>query len=169
VRTITITTGSVSNPPPNTLIKLICPGYAVDANHPCKAVYYIGSDGKRHAFPNEKVYFTWYTGFSGVVEVSDSVMATFALGKNVTYRPGVKMVKFATVPQVYAVTRYGVLRWVKTEALANTLYGSSWNLKIDDISDAFFANYSFGADINSISDYNPSAETASVTTVDQNL
>jgi len=38
-------------------------------------------------------------------------------------------------------------------AAAVALYGSNWNTKIDDISDAFFTNYTVGSQINSASDY----------------
>ena len=168
VRSIAVTSGTVGYPTSGSLIKNACPANA-DVNHPCKAVYFVGNDGKRHAFPNEKVYFTWYSDFNAVTTVADSVMASFPLGNNVTYRPGVKMVKFTTVPKVYAVTRYGVLRWVSTQSLAGSLYGSAWNQKIDDISDAFYSNYTFGADITNLSDYNPSSETATVTNINLDL
>ena len=165
----TITVNATAGAYARQLVKLRCPAGVIDVNHPCKAVYYVTSDNRRHAFPNSKVYFTWYADFSGVIEIDSSLMSTFALGQNVTYRPGVRMVKFTTLNRTYAVTRYGTLRWVKTEAVAVALYGSNWNTKIDDISDAFYTNYTFGADINSTSDYNPSAETASVTSIDNNF
>ena len=126
------------------------------------AVYYIGTDGKRHAFPNDKVYFTWYTSFNGVQIMSTDQLASIPLGQNVTYKPGVKMVKFTTDPKVYAVAKNGVLRWIASESVAISLYGSNWNQNIDDISDAFFSNYQFGTNINSTSDYNPALEQASV-------
>lgn len=126
------------------------------------AVYYVGSDGKRHAFPNDKVYFTWYVDFSGVQVVNLTQMASIPLGANVTYKPGKKMVKFTTDAKVYAVAKGGVLRWVKTEAAAIELYGSAWNTKIDDINDAFYTNYKFGTDIVGLSDFNPTTVEASV-------
>lgn len=148
----------------NSLVKLDCSsGAAVD--HPCKAVYYYGSDGKRHAFPNDKVYFTWYTDFSSVQIVSSDVMASFPLGTNVTYRPGVKLVKITTDPKVYAVSLGGVLRWVTSEALASSLYGADWNTKIHDVPDAFFINYTLGTNIVSTSDYTPIAETVASRTI----
>src|SRR5262249_22936910 len=52
-------------PAPGGLVKLACPAKA-DVNHPCRAVYFFGNDGKRHAFPNARVYATWYADFSGV-------------------------------------------------------------------------------------------------------
>jgi hypothetical protein len=153
----------------NRLVKLTCPAGAVDVNHPCKAVYYVGSDGKRHAFPNERVYFTWYSNFDGIVELNGSMLATITLGSNVNYRPGMRMVKFTTVNRVYAVARYGSLRWVTSEAAATALYGSAWNTRIDDINDAFFTDYTFGADINSSADFNPTVEAATVANIDANL
>lgn len=132
------------------------------------AVYYVGADGKRHAFPNEKIYRSWYADFSSVQTISADVMASLPLGANVTYRPGVRMVKFQTLPKVYAIARGGELRWVQTEALATALYGTGWQTAIDDLSDAFVANYRFGADIATAADYSPSAATAETTTIDQN-
>lgn len=133
------------------------------------AVYYYGKDCRRHAFPNDKVYFTWYADFSNVNVVNAQTLAAMSLGSNVTYRPGVKMVKFTTVNNVYAVGHGGVLRWVKSEAVATALYGSTWNKKIDDINDAFYVNYLFGADINAAIDYNVVTEMQNALTIDDNL
>lgn len=122
-------------------------------------VYALSADGYRHAFPNESVYFTWYSSFDDITKISAADMAKIKLGSNVTYRPGSKMVKFTTGNKVYAVDRGGVLRWVTTEAAARVLYGNDWNTKIDDISDALFGSYSFGAIINSEVDYDPNGFT----------
>jgi hypothetical protein len=158
-------TPPVGAPPQGSLVKLEC---AADAttDDACKAVYYYGHDGKRHAFPNSKVFFTWYQNFDAVVTVTPSMMGELPLGKNVTYRPGVRMVKFATVNNVYAVGADGVLRWVKTEDLARSLYGADWNTKIDDIADVFFTNYTFGADVDAATDFNAALETSSAADID---
>lgn len=122
------------------------------------SVYYYGGDGKRYVFPNEKTYTTWYSGFSSVKTITDSELAAIAIGGNVTYRPGVKMIKITSDPRVYAVSKRGVLHWVTSESIAVSLYGSNWNQKIDDVSDAFFTNYTVGSDITSASAYSPSSE-----------
>jgi hypothetical protein len=114
-----------------------------------KAVYYCGADGKRHAFPNEKIFYSWFQDFSAVVVVSPSVMAAISLGANVTYRPGKNMVKLMSDPRVYVISRNGLLRWVSTEAIAVALYGSDWNRIIDDLPDSFFADYKIGEPIKS--------------------
>jgi len=161
--------GPVSAAPgPGSLIKLACPSGAA-ANDPCKAVYYYGSDGKRHAFPNEGVYFSWYADFAGVQTVAASFMAALQLGSNVTYRPGVKMVKFLTLDKTYAVALGGELRWVASETVARDLYGTSWNALIDDIADAFYTDYRFGADIASAAAYDKAAELAAAPTIDEGL
>ncbi len=150
---------------PRSLIKLICPSIA-PVDHPCKAVYYIGADGKRHAFPNSRVYFSWYVDFNAVHAVTAERLGQYVLGANVTYRPGDRMVKFTTDPKVYAVGDGGVLRWVTTEELATAYYGTQWNKKVDDIVDAFYTNYTFGAAINAEADYSPSGELAASVTLD---
>lgn len=122
------------------------------------AVYYYGRDGFRYVFPNDKTYSTWYKNFDGVKWISDADMATIQIGGNVTYKPGVKMVKINSSPTVYAVAENGALRAIASEQIASSLYGSSWNKKIDDIPDGFFSNYSIGSPIDLASQYDPSAE-----------
>lgn len=147
------------------LIKLAC-AKGSTANDPCRAVYYVGRDGNRHAFPNSKVYFSWYASFDAVTTVSSAELASYVLGKNVTYRPGVRLVKFSTSNNVYAVERNGVLRWVKSEEIAHALYGDYWNTRIDDISDVFYSDYSFGSDIDYAIQYNIEGQLLSNRTID---
>ncbi len=108
------------------------------------AVYYYASDGRRYVFPNEKVFYTWYPDFAKVKVIPIDQMSLVPIGGNVTYRPGSKLVKFQTDPKTYIVTKGGVLRWAKTEAVAQGWFGANWNLHVDDISEAFYANYKFG-------------------------
>lgn len=130
------------------------PGQLIKASGP--AVYYYSTDGRRYVFPNSATYFTWYDDFSGVVNVSDSELASIPIGGNVTYRPGIRLVKITTDPKVYAVDADGELRWVSSEAVARALYGDAWNAMVDDIPDAFFTNYRLGRDIVSATDFSPS-------------
>ena len=165
---VPVATSTLEMPPVGSLIKLECPVEAM-ADHPCKAIYYVGRDGKRHAFPSEHVFFTWYAGFDQVVSVRSEVMQGFPLGNNVTYRPGKKMVKFTSVNNVYAVCRGGALRWIKTEEIARALYGTDWTKQVDDIAESFFTNYHYGAEINSVNDFSPTTEMAGVATIDDNF
>lgn len=111
------------------------------------AVYYCSRDGRRYVFSNERIFRSWFTDFSTVVTLSDSALAAIRLGGNVTYRPGVKMVKVVSDPKTYAVSRNGKLRWVPDEKTAVRLYGSGWSRLIDDLPDAFFNDYSIGEPI----------------------
>ncbi len=143
----------------NTLVKL--PDDGNISTQEDSAVYYISSDGKRHAFPNSKVYFTWYSNFDKVKVITSSQLASIPLGANVRYKPGSKMIKFTTDIRVFAIDLKGTLRFIKSEDVAKALYGADWNTKIDDMSDAFFGSYSFGADINSSADFDVSKVMAS--------
>src|SRR3989339_249796 len=78
------------------------------------AVYYCGADGKRYVFPNQKIYNSWYIDFKSVITISSEQLASVPLGGNVTYRPGVRMVKIETEPNVYVVDRGGTLRYVQS-------------------------------------------------------
>ncbi|MEA3272294.1 MAG: hypothetical protein U9P90_01335 [Patescibacteria group bacterium] len=131
-------------------------------------LYYYAADGKRYVFPNEKTYKSWFTDFSRVISLSNAELAAITLAGNVTYRPGVKMIKIQTDPKTYAVSRGGILRWVQTEEVATSLYGSDWNTKIDDVPDTFFINYQIGDPIESADDYDREAEMSSATTINDN-
>lgn len=173
---VTFTESGSSGPAPvlqgtlsvGTLIKLACPAGA-DVSHPCRAVYFIGPQGKRHAFPNAKAYFTWYTDFSNINIVTGTEMASLPLGKNIVYRPGVRMVKFQTDPKVYVVSKGGVLRPIKSEAAAKALYGTNWSKQIDDVSDAFIGDYLFGVEVVTVSDYDGPTEKAQVDALIKNF
>ena len=130
-------------------------------------LYYITSDGQRFVFPNEKTYKTWFVDFTEVVEVSVEDLADYPLTGNIRYRPGIVLLKIQTDPKVYAVTRNGVLRWVKTERLAAKLYGDDWSSLIDDISASFFTNYSLGADIDEDDDLDVDAEVEENDTIEK--
>lgn len=112
------------------------------------AVYYCGADGKRYAFPNDKVYFSWYKDFSSVTTVSAEKLASAPIGGLVTYKPGSRMVKITSMANVYHVEKNGVLRWVTSEALATSMYGADWAKKIDDLNDAFLSSYKIGEPLN---------------------
>lgn len=109
------------------------------------AVYYMGADGFRYVFPNDKTYFTWYSNFDSVKFLSDADLAKIQMGGNVTYKPGSKMIKINSDPEVYFVTNGGVIRPIADETTAKLMYGSSWNTRIDDVPDGFFSNYTRSA------------------------
>jgi hypothetical protein len=112
------------------------------------SVYYCGADGKRYVFPNAQTYATWYKDFSAVQTITLEDMSKISLGGNVTYRPGIKLVKITTDPRVYAVDRNGMLRLMITPAIAAKYYGAAWNKNVADIPDTFFTNYKIGTSIN---------------------
>ncbi len=115
------------------------------------AVYYMGEDGFRYVFPNEKTYATWYsdaeTGaldFSTVKMLTDSELSAIQMGGNVTYHPGLRMIKINSDPKTYFVNAGGTLQWVSSEETAVLIYGDAWNTYIDDVPDGFFGNYVIG-------------------------
>ncbi|MEA3248927.1 MAG: hypothetical protein U9Q03_01045 [Patescibacteria group bacterium] len=108
------------------------------------AVYYIDADFRRRAFPNQRIYESWYGDFSGVQEISAEDMAKIRLAGNIRYRPGTRLIKIPSIPKVYAVEPGGVLRWIETEAAAKALFGDDWSQRVDDVSETFFTEYTEG-------------------------
>ncbi len=137
---------------------------------PYDTVYWLSSNGKRYVFPTYNTFFSWYGYTSPAIQqLSLEDLGKITIGGNVTYKPGVRLVKVTTNPKVYAVSRYGILRWITNESLAAQLYGANWAQHVDDLPDPFFVNYNIGADINSTADFNPTQQSNSVTTPDDNI
>ncbi|MBU1033004.1 MAG: Ig-like domain-containing protein [Patescibacteria group bacterium] len=132
-------------------------------------VYYVGRDGMRHPFMYERIFFSWYANYENIQIVSPEQLTGYALGKPVPYRPGSRLIKFTSVPKVYAVEKPNVLRWVTTPQLAADLYGANWTQQIDDVQESLFYLYSWGADITQIADYNSTEQTMSALSVDDVL
>src|SRR3989339_185931 len=132
------------------------------------SLYYVAADGKRYVFPNENIYRSWFTDYDDVVTISEEELIALPLGGNVLYRPGVLLVKITTDPKGYAVTKSGILRWRRTEAIARTLYGDSWNKLIDDVPDSFFTNYRVGDEIDDVAEFDPENEIEDIDNIDAN-
>ncbi|MBU0648983.1 hypothetical protein KJ969_02675 [Patescibacteria group bacterium] len=133
-------------------------------------VYYYAVDGQRYVFSNEKCFFTWYMDYSELQIVNAATMAEIPLGGNITYKPGVKLIKFPSDLKVYAVARGGTLRWVQTDQLARLLYGNDWYINdLEDVSEAFYQNYVIGEDIDQEGDYFPYYERYNTNTIATDL
>jgi len=111
------------------------------------AVYFVGSDDKRHAFPNDTIYFSWFENFDDVVEIGAEEMSDYSLGGNITIRPGTHLVKLQSSPKVYAVEPGAALRELMSEEVAGDLYGDEWADRVVDIADGFWGNYEIGDQI----------------------
>lgn len=168
VRVSNATSSTTSNATRGSLIKIACSG-SIKTNDTCKAVYYYGNDGKRHVFPNESVFFTWYNDFDDVVEVSSSFMSSLTLGKNVTYRPGSVVIKFDSSSKVYAIEADHTLRHYTTLSLLESDYGSNWKNAFVKVPDYLYGNYTVGSVIDSTRDYDRDDAYYSVSTINDVL
>ncbi len=140
---------------------------------PVRAVYYYAG-AKRYVFPNWKTALTWYTeaqlkttAQGGLVKVIPAAeLGTIPMSGNVTYRPGVKLVKIDSDPKVYAVGKNGALQWVTSGDVAATLYGANWSKMVEDVPDSFFTNYTVSTtDIKAAADYSKDAVMAASATI----
>lgn len=136
------------------------------------AVYWFSRDGKRYTFPNTLTYYSWFTDydFRSVKLLSDIEMRSIPIGGNVVYRPGFKMVKIdQSNDRVYAVSRFGILRWITSEEIAVKLYGPTWNKRVDDVTDAFYNDYTIGGDITNADQFKVGEEYAAVKNPSDNI
>ncbi len=132
-------------------------------------VYYLGEDGARYVFFNAKVFYSWFDNFDDVIEIESDELSEYDLGDNVSYKPGVLLVKTQNNRKVYTVSQGGVLHWLKNENVAKRLYGENWNLLIDDIPESFFFSYQIGDPIDDEDEYNPDEEEIQTPSISHNF
>jgi len=112
-------------------------------------VYYYGADGNRYAFTNEKNFYSWFTDFSTLQNISDAELAAIPLGGNIVNRPGSFWVKITSDAKTYAVTPQGQIRWIENQTVAEGLAGADWNQFIIDVADVYFTDYNVGVSLTS--------------------
>jgi hypothetical protein len=107
--------------------------------HP--SVYYY-KNGKRRAFPNEGVFFSWYKNFDNVKTVTAEKMESIPLDVPVSVRPKVGLVKFPYNSNVYEVTADSVIKHIPNEQAAISAYGASWSSLIVTLPEIYYLFYS---------------------------
>jgi hypothetical protein len=134
-----------------------------------QAVYYFGTNGKRHVFAHQDMYFSWYgNDFSKVKTISDELLASLPLGPSVPFKPG-SLIKVPSVPNVYVVDLNQTLRHITSESLASQLFGSTWNKNVRDLSEALLTSYNFGESIITEGDFSLSEINALPLVIDDEL
>jgi hypothetical protein len=101
------------------------------------AIYFLGSDNKRHVFPNNQTFLSWYPDFSNVKIISQAQAESYPLAANITIRPGSYLVKRTGTLVVYAVEPGGNLRNLVSQQNAIDLYGALWAQKVLEVNDTF--------------------------------
>lgn len=114
------------------------------------AVYLVNADMRRMYFPHSSVYNTWYSDFSGVVEIDSACVSAYPNATNpsgVNFRPGSQLVKVVISPEVYAVGPGNMRHLIGSEAEAAALYGANWASLVRDVHDFHWPNYTTGAEV----------------------
>lgn len=109
------------------------------------AVYLLNANMQRLYFPHSSVYHSWYTDFSGVVEIPttcvDAYPSPSVAPYGINWRPGSRMVKVQISPSVYAMLPNNTIAKIGSESVASALYGSNWASEVVDVADPFWPNY----------------------------
>ncbi|MFH1356764.1 MAG: PIN domain-containing protein [bacterium] len=121
-------------------------------------LYWYGSDGYRYTIANEDILRSWFpkSGLQPVINrVTDSDLADIALGGNITYRAGTRLIKIDSDSKIYTVGANGLIHWIQSDEVIAEIFGSRWRELLVVIPDALFTNYSIGDVIESEHDFNP--------------
>lgn len=118
------------------------------------AVYLVEADMSRSVFWDTTTFFTWADSWDQVVWVSDATLPTLTLGGAVLPKAGVVLVKIQSDPKVYAIENDSdpELRWVPTEEVATSIYGSAWADYVIDVDSTVLSSFEAGDDMDASDD-----------------
>ena len=104
-------------------------------------VYYLGYGGRIHPFFHSVVFHSYQPDFSTIRHVSNSKLRQYFIGEPVCFRQGTWLVKFRSLPRVYAPEPGCDLRPIRSEAEAYILYGDRWAQRIVELDPVFSSYY----------------------------
>lgn len=115
-------------------------------------VYYTDADGTRRPFLDSQTYFTYMPDFSNVVTVADEDLSEYMIGTPMLPKAGSVLIKVQSVNKVYALGENGMLRWITSESLAISIYGSAWADYVIDVPATAWSKFTVGEDIDAATD-----------------
>jgi hypothetical protein len=116
------------------------------------AKVYLVDGTDRWAIPSEKSYFTWFDSWNEVKTITEAELSQYADKGVAKFAPGTK-VKLANDPKVYVVGADEKLHWITTQAIAYTVYGTTWNKNIVEVTQSEMIGHAYGSMIYSEADY----------------
>jgi len=141
------------------------------------SLYYLGADGKRHTFPSDREFFSWYDDFSEVKIIDEEELINYPLGKNVPLKPGTKLVQAVTQdspwqiadPKVYAVGANMGLQHITSPEIAVELFGAEWESYIVPVVETIFVGYYVNIELTDASNYDRDQLLENVNTINTAL
>lgn len=106
-----------------------------------QTVYFIGSDGLRHPFPNRVTFESWGFSFDDILHVNRATLHEHELGVPVPVKPGAYLLKTPSEADVFVVTDTYQLVRIPNEIFAIDMLGPAWADDVLDVSPIFFVRY----------------------------
>ncbi len=123
-----------------------------------RTIYLIDSSNRRRPIPDEQTFFTWAKSYKEVELIDDEALVAIPLGPTLLPKAGTVLVKIQSVPDVFAIDgtpEAPIFRWITSESLAKSLYGTSWSDYVIDLPPTTWSRLSFGTALKNASDLTP--------------
>lgn len=132
--------------------------------------YWYDPNGGRYVFLSDAAIMSWYPDAASRVQETPVVeLAKIPLKGTMSHKPASRLIRFSSSPRIYAVTRYGLLRWLTTENIVAALYGENWKASVDEISVADYPVYRFASPVTDEAEYAKSDLLFEITNPSQNI
>ncbi|MCE9585905.1 fibronectin type III domain-containing protein [Candidatus Uhrbacteria bacterium] len=132
---------------------------------PTSDVYFMGGDGKRHAFPSQAVFDSWFPNGADITIVPRYQLADIPLGENVTFRPGT-LVRIIDGVRYYVVDFGKRLRFIASDILLPFIFGNTWQASVRLLDLAIAGDYTFGTSIEVTQDLQTILDRSATSSID---
>lgn len=163
VVSVTITASTAVMAATNAVPKTILPVGTLFKFNGKPQVYYVAENSVAFPIPDEITFFSWFASFNKVKSYDQKNIGN-ALSKTIiTIKPGTRIIKFGTQPELYTVSKGARLRWIRDEATLVALFGENWQNYFVNLNYIRRNDYVLGTDIKQPADFNRSAERIGIT------
>jgi hypothetical protein len=129
-------------------VTLVAEGQAFRGEH--YSTIYILEQGERRPYLNEEVFFSRHASYDEVLVVTDVTLTIYEVGAPVLPSPGKLLVKIDSSPEVYVVEHPNILHRILSEAEAENLLGSAWDLFVINLPSTIFGHYIIAEPVSSL-------------------
>lgn len=126
-------------------------------------VYYVAENNTAYLVPDEATFFSWFASFAKVKAYDKNIIANPISKTILTVKPGARVIRFGTQPQLYTVGRGARLRWIRNKETLVELFGENWQNYYINLPYNRKNDYTTGLDIAKGTDFNRAAERTGLT------
>lgn len=126
-------------------------------------VYYVAENTIAYPIPDEATFYSWFASFNKVKSYEQKNIGNSLSKTIITIKPGTRVIKFGSQPELYTVGKGARIRWIRDEATLVALFGEQWQNYFVNLNYIRRNDYVIGVDIKKPTDFDRAKERLGIT------